>query len=252
MSIDDLEKGNSKKKLLKILIGALILIALIVYFRIFLIKGIVYEDTFLKKSVISSTEFNYAGISGYGDISITVKDNKENGSIEVIYSLPNNIYEEYTVEFSNSTTLYGDKDVIIKKDALAVYDGVYTPKSSYLINHNGDAYFDNYTSPQIIHNGNGPFNSDYEIPLKNVADLAYFANDTILGKFELLIFAVFLFAITLFDWRFPLFFFTLKHLLDVRNPEPSDIYLYIQKLTWILYPVIGVCLMIFAIIANWV
>lgn len=251
MSIDKIKKGDLKPYLLKALFAVVIIIALIFYFKFFLTKGIIYDDVFLKKSVISSSEINYSGISAYGNINITVKSLNKNGLFEVIYNLPNNIYEQYFVEFSNSTNGYTDKDVIIKKDDVVVFDGEYTKKSSFLIDKSGEVFFDGEMI-QVSVSEMSPYSSDYKIVLKNVADVAYFANDTIVGRVELLIFAVFLFGLTLFDMRFPLFFFALKHLMDVRNPEPSDFYLFTQKTTWVLYPVIGVCLMIFAVISRFV
>lgn len=251
MSIDVPEKSKLKPYLVKAMIAIAIIIVLLVYFKIFLIKGIIYDDVFLKRSEVSASEINYSGIGTYGDMTITVKNAKEMGVIFVEYNLPNNIHQQFTVESRESADQYSDKYLIIKKDEVVVFKGNYNKKNIFLIDSNGDVFFG---EDEVSHyrNSRNPYYSGYKVALKNVADLAFFSNDIVLGRIELLVFAVFLFGLTLFDRKFPLFFFTMKHLLDVRDPEPSDFYIYIQKLTWIVYPIVGVCFMLYAIISRFV
>lgn len=249
MGVFHIKKITLKHPLIQVIIGLLLIVLLIFYFRIFFTKGLYYDNIFLKKNILSSGECYYSGWSTYGDIHITVKELKEqNSSREVIYSLPNNIHEEYTVEFSKSSAGFSDSGVIIKKDGKITFEGEYIKDSMFLINTNGDSAIDENELIRVQVNDESPYNSEYKIPLKNVADLAYFAEDTIRGKYVFLPFAGILFAITLIDIKFPLFFFNLRYFLDVRNPEPSDFYLYMQGLSRYVYPAIGIALMIFAVI----
>ncbi len=250
MRIDGSRKSELKPYLVKAFITIAVILALIAYFKIFLIKGILYEGVFLKRSEVSPSEISYEGISAYGDMKITVKNTIDNGVITVDFCLPNSIHEQFLVESSKSTNEYSDKYVIIKKDNAVAFKGNYNKKSTFLTEINGTPFFNE--NEITYYNGGNPYFSGYQISLKKVADLAFFSNDIILGRIELLVFAVFLFGLTLFDRKFPLFFFTMKHLLDVRDPEPSDIYIYIQKLTWTVYPIVGICFMIYAIISRFV
>jgi hypothetical protein len=59
--------------------------------------------------------------------------------------------------------------------------------------------------------------------------------------------AIFLIIFTVIDRMFPLFFFKLRHFLDVKDPEPSDLYIAVQRLSWYAYPVITAILLIAAI-----
>lgn len=51
----------------------------------------------------------------------------------------------------------------------------------------------------------------------------------------------------LIDFRYPLFFFRLSHCIDVDDPQASEFYIAMQRASWIIYPIIGVALMIAAI-----
>jgi hypothetical protein len=253
MSALRIKKFTLKHPLIQAIIGLLIIILLIFYFKIFFTKGTYYDNIFLKKNTVSAGECYYSGRSAYGNIHIAVAKLKEqDNSIEVIYSLPNNIQKEYTVEFNKSSTGFSDSSVIIKENGKIAFTGEYRKDSMFLFNTNGESVVDEDELIQVQVNGENPYNSEYKIPLKNVVDIAYFANDTIRGKFVFLLFAVILFAITLIDIKFPLFFFKLRYFLDVRNPEPSDFYLFIQGLSRYVYPAIGIAFMIFAIVADFI
>lgn len=179
--------------------------------------GIKFDDTFLKKEVASS-DTDYMGKCAYGDIHITVKGLKNKcSSAVVIYWLPNHINKQYTVEFKdNSSWNLGIKD-IKDKDGNIIFEGEYRKDSNFLYDKKGEPLMDD--NIQILMNGECPYNANYNVSLKNVADLAYFSDDTIRGRYEFLIFAALLFIITAIDIKFPLLFFSTRHFLDVRNPD---------------------------------
>jgi hypothetical protein len=251
MNDNNLKKLDLKKILLKVLLLAVIITALFFYFRILVIRGIDFEDTFLKKNIISSSEIKYTGVNAYGDISVIVKEVKP-GTTKVIYELPGNFKEEYTLEFSNHADVYADNWVVIKQDNNIIFEGIYIRESSFLMYEDGNPYLNEEASVQSVRGEVSPYDSNYIIPLKNVANIARFAYETIWGRIEFLIFAIILFGVTVFDKRHPLFFFKLKHLLDVTNPEPTDIYLFCQKVTWYIYPIIGIGLMLYSLVWRFV
>ncbi|WP_339366025.1 hypothetical protein, partial [Vallitalea maricola] len=71
---------------------------------------------------------------------------------------------------------------------------------------------------------------DYKVPLINVVELSLRDNEQKRGAGHLVFLAFFLFGITIFDYKYPLFFFNLKHILSVRDPEPSDFYIFCIKI----------------------
>ncbi len=194
-----------------------------------------------------ASDSHYRGTSAYGGIHITVKGTK-NGqtSAEVVYRLPNNIDRQYTVNFKTA----GDRDSgienIMDEQGTIVFEGQYVKDSMFLLDKDGNPMIpDDFVNIRI--NGETPFTSEYTVSLKNVADMASFANDTIRGKYEFLIIALVIFVFTAIDIKFPLFFFTMRNFLEVRDPEPSDFYLAMQRASWYISPVIILILMIVAI-----
>ena len=58
------------------------------------------------------------------------------------------------------------------------------------------------------------------------------------GSMGLYILMVVLTLLLMVDVAYPLLLFRLEHCCDVRDPEPSDFYLAMQKVAWVLYPIL--------------
>lgn len=97
-------------------------------------------------------------------------------------------------------------------------------------------------------NGETNNNDDYKISAIKVIDLVALANDTIRGELGYLILAILIFVLTLIDIKYPLLFFNLKYMFSVKDPEPSEFYISMQQISWIVMPIIGLILLIVAVI----
>lgn len=236
----------SKSTFLKVLLSVVLLATIFLYFKAFFTKGVFYENTFLKKEVVSNNTY-YTGKSMDGSIRITVEGlvNK-NGSADVIYNLPNNINQKYTVNFKIPSNWEFGIENIKDEEGNIVFEGIYRKDSRLLLDKHGRPILGDY-QVRILRDGESPFKADYKVSLKNVADFATFSNETIRGKYGFLGVAIFLFALTLIDIKYPLFFFYLRNFLEVKDPEPSDFYLTMQRISWYVYPIIGMILLIVAI-----
>jgi hypothetical protein len=232
-------KWSLKKKLITLLI----FIISIFYFKAFFTKGVFFEDTFLKKHVIGN-ECHYKGEHIEGNIDIAVKGKVEEGnSVDVIYKLPNNINKKYEVVFNKVDKLDESYEFEIYEESKRVYKGSYNNALPFLLNE--------YNEPLVcisvgFHNTN-QFNQDYKIYFTNVLAFAMRTNERIRGEFKLLLISFIMFLGTLIDYKFPLFSFKLKYILSVDDPEPSDFYLFMQRLSWYVVPIIGVIIMIIAL-----
>ncbi len=246
MPIERIKEVISKNIFIKVLLSVFLVIVLIFYFKAFFTTGVYYDGTFLKKEVVSS-DTHYVGKSASRGIHITVKGRKnKHNSAEVFYRLPNNINKQYTVNFKDAGNWNLGIENIKDEAGNIVFEGEYRKDSSFLFDKDGKPMISD--AVRISVNGKTFYNENYKISLKNVADFSVFAKDTIRGKFEFLFLAIILFVLTAIDIKFPLLFFTLKHMWEVRDPEPSDFYLEVQRATWIVFPIVGVVLMIVAII----
>ncbi|SKC79272.1 hypothetical protein [Maledivibacter halophilus] len=243
MSIEEIKKIILKKAYIKIFLSILIIFILGIYFKTFFTIGVYFNDTFLKKEVISSDN-HYRDEDIYGDIHITVKQNNDE-SVQVLYRLPNNINEEYTVNFKEASNGESEVDSIEDEEGEIIFEGKYIKGSSILLDKNGEPILDGIF--RISFPGQNPYENNYKISLLNIVKFATFEKDRIRGKVELLIFAVFILIIWLIDIKFPLFFFKLRNFLEVKDPEPSEFYIMIQRISWFVYPAIALVLLIVAI-----
>lgn len=215
------------------------------YFKTFFTTGVHFDDIFLKKQVASSDTY-YKGKNKFGSIQITVKGelNKQN-SADVLYSFPDNINKQYTVTFKDEKNWALGIENIKDKDGKIIFEGDYVKDSYFLFYKNGEPFMDDIIN--VFIEGQNPYTEQYRVPLKNVADFALFATESIRGKYNLLAFAILIFLFTAIDIKYPLFLFNLKNGLNVKDPEPSDLYLTMQKFSWYAYPIVGIILMIAAL-----
>ena len=227
MSLKKYKKMTSSKKILIISVLVFVTVLLIFYFRAFFSCGVFFEGTFLKKEVVSS-DTHYKGKSPFGSIHITVKGLKnKQSSAEVIYRLPNNITEQYTVNLKKANDWDSGFENIKAQDGTIVLQSGYLIDNYFFLDSTGKLLTGRLNAHIV---GRNPYDGDYVISLKNVLDFAYFTKDKTRGRLEYLFLAMFLIIITAIDIRFPMLFFHLRHSLDVVDPEPSDLYLFMQKI----------------------
>lgn len=236
-----IKQGISKRKLLGMIVFIFILLILILYFKSFYTQGMYFNDVFLKRE---ETSLGSIYSNQRENVQISVENNRDDESIKVIYALPNDIHRQYQVSLQNGTNMETVPLKIEDVEGKLVFEGIYREDSPFLYDKGNDLFMNDSFQTRV--NGEIDYNKDFEASLKSVADFAVGAN-TIRGKYELLAFAILLFVITAIDIKYPLFFFTLKHFLTVNDPEPSDLYLSIQRTCWYIYPFIGILLMFFSI-----
>lgn len=243
--IERIKQMETKNIFLKIVLSAILVVILIFYFKAFFTKGAYFGNTFLVKSVVGA-ERHYTGKNNQGGIHITVKglENKHN-SADVIYRLPVNVNRQYTVSLKNGSNWNLGIENIKDKDGIIIFEGEYKRGQQYMVDRNGKPLFD--FDIRAITDVDIGYDENYIVPPKNVADFVFSEKDTIRGEFSYLIYAIIIFLITWIDFKYPLFFFKLKYWIDVEDPQPSEFYLTMQKISYVVVPIIGIVLMIAAI-----
>lgn len=239
LSSEKLKKLLSNKYSLIALVIIPVIIILILYFRAFYSTGTFFYDKFLKKEVINA-EIHY--INKSADIHIIVERSDDNNAT-VTYNLPENLSKEFYVNYSKINDQEFKINSIKNKNDIMLFEGIYRKNSILLHDKNGDPIFDSASLGFTV----GNYDNYNDISPLSVLNFTFSTKDMIRGDYEPLMMAILLFLLTFVDIKYPLFFFTLNHFLDVKDPEPTDFYISMQKIGWFVMPIIGILLMILAI-----
>lgn len=241
MNIERVEEViRNKKKVISIILISISIIGVFFYLKAFFTKGAYFEEVFLKKEVIGD-ENNYTGKSIDGDIHIIVnKAEEEKGNIKETFKLPNNMIRKYNVKFEGD--IYQDRktQTITNEVGEVIFEGSYREGSIALFDKNGKPLLDDIFRIHVKRSDmeESRFPQNYEASLITITKFAYADNDTIRGNPQYLVIAIILSIVTTIDIKYPLFFFRLKHFLSVQDPEPTELYILIQRIEWVVCPLI--------------
>lgn len=239
MNIEKMKNAITHKKSVKIILSCILILCIILYLRVFCTNGVYFDNIFLEKKIVG-LESHYIGTSPEGTIEIIVDESeKEKGCINVIYKLPNNITRKYSVHFKKDS----DNNIIqtIKNDdGDNVFEGNYRTGGTFLYDKTGKPLLKDIKINISIGSNDykEKYTEDYRISLINVTRFAYKEKETIRGNSGYLMIAVMLSIFIIIDIKNPLLFFELKYFLSVENPEPSELYITLQRIGWIVYPII--------------
>ena len=219
----------------------IILVAITVGFGALLIynrtqPGIRFRDGYLKQQV--TPEYTvYSGTCKGEEASIYVTEKTDGTLVQI---LAGNRQWDYVVsEWEGSPNHYsGNKPVLISdvsgNEIFRGYltaDGHLTDEQDKISPDSFDIYVYTEYSNKSVWDDYTPSNL-FVVNLALGRDLDHRGS---IGLFVLMLFAALIFAV---DVLFPEFWFRLKHMLDVRDPEPSDFYIAMQRLGWAVYPVL--------------
>jgi len=219
-------KNKYHKKILVLLLLAIVFL----YFKTFFSIGIFYDETFLKRKFISN-ERHYIGSNEYGTIDIAVKFDMENPNIKmVVFNFPNNSPKKYTINFNKDNLV----ETIKNEDGKVIFSENHDTVANVL--GQGAKFIADNTEIKVKKNNDN--SGYYNISIRDIVSFSKPGYGEIRGDNGLLIGSIFLSIFYFIDLVYPLFFFKMKHILSVRNPQPSNLYLRIQKISWYIYPCI--------------
>ncbi|MGB4589987.1 MAG: hypothetical protein WBI17_12270 [Clostridiaceae bacterium] len=232
---------KTRIKILRYAIGILALF-LLVYLPFFLQKGIVLDESFLRKTQTES-ETIYSGKVNRVKTTIMQKGEVSRDSSIIVKVVEGNEPEKvFTINILDMVkNELGERySFSVKEPSGEVSKFGYNSREIHpLTDEAGRPIF-------VIDHMVFSFGEEERTPMQNlmfkVVRVAFGDANTIRGNVGYFIFALLFLVMTLIDIRWPLFFFTVDHFLFVRDPEPSDLYLAIQKGRWIVSPVISVFL----------
>lgn len=232
---------KTRIKIIKYAIGFLALF-LLIYLPFFFQKGIVIDDSFLKKTEMESATMYSGKVNRVKTTIVQSGEVSKDATVEIKVVEGNELEKVFTIQI-----LEKEINEFWQRYAFSIKDPT------------GEVSFFGYNSREIqpltdkagkpilfIDNIVFDFEDDEVTGMEHlkfkVIRVAFGDADAIRGNVGYFMFALLLLGLALIDFRWPLFFFTLDHFLFVRDPEPSDLYLSIQKARWIATPVISIFL----------
>lgn len=240
----DNKKGKASvlkenKQVFLIVFSMLLLLLTVVYITIFFSKGIIFNDSFLKKSQGISTT-TYAGDTAGGYVEISVKSVK--GGYEVAFDVPNNNPRSYSVALGKMED-YWQSITITRSNGEVVFDGLYQKDNSFLCDKNKKPVAmvsETYTSEEEFKN----FTPNYH----EMMMIANGSKDRIHGNIWLLLSAGALAFVWAYDVYTKKIFKTAEYIIfGRRNREHHKKFLLAQRITWIALPVLILILIILSV-----
>lgn len=239
---------NKNKKYIKIGILILVLILSIVYLNIFFQKGISYDGTFLVKKKASQGIY-FEGKSKWGKLEFILKgDYKKDSKVVLDYKLPNDIDGTFSLEFKfDETRNRYIVNILDDKDS-EFFNGFYESNEYFhLVDEEENIIFQDPTVGYEGYESEDPYKGSYKLSPYNIVGLATQNNLVMRGDFPSFFMAIVILIITFIDIKKPLFFFNLDTFIYVKDAEPSDFYFKMQKISWIVLPLISVIILLMAI-----
>lgn len=218
---------------------------LVSYLCVFFQAGALFEGAFLPRSQDVDGAVHYKGSAFGAPVSVTVLGNSRTDGDAIVRYATGGRTLAYEVRLEAADALETWRAQILQ-DGETVFRGVYRPGAQgdafALVDENDEPDWNALLSFTV--NGESPFTADYRPGYLTTVRFADRSIDTQRGNPVFLVLAVLVLLVTLVDWRFPRLFFALSHALSVRDPQPTDLYLFVQKLSWAALPAFAVILLI--------
>ena len=227
------EERTRLQKILLVLLAAMIVLFAILTGVSRAHKGVLFQESLLQKSE-SGGQTTYAGKLNGERVTIAVRP-EEDATTTVEYT-SDTVHDIYQMEYPLTPipTERGMVDGIrILKNGSVLFEGAYDRDASY-----GWYDRDGQWDPGITITVSTGTAAGAPAGLDQY-DVAYFADGpglTARGSWGLYFIMVLFTLLVMLDVAFPRLLFYLQHCCDVRDPEPSDFYLAMQKVSWAVYP----------------
>lgn len=215
-----------------ILFGAALIVSHLAF------RGVAFSDALLRVET-SETQTVYTGKVKGEAVRIQVEPAGENRT-DVVYQTGDRPAQTYTLEYPTETPVATQGGTTV--------DGVRVWRDGSLLFEGGlDSLFRWYSSDgawdmDVIISVSTGEDEDYGPPDHLSRDSVwYFAqgpDTSARGSVGIYVLMLLFSALVALDAAFPHVLFYMQHCCDVRDPEPSDFYLAMQRLGWVVYPVL--------------
>lgn len=229
------EERTKMQKMILVILAAMILLFGVLNVVSLFRKGVVFDEHLLR---IHETENAtvYSGKVHREEVSVTVRSDLQ----QVEYTVRDRIHDIYTVEYPLEPikTEFGIANGIrILKNDKVMFEGGYFPNQDFLLWVDPNGEWD--AGIQISYGTYGePEKAPQELTKSNVMYFLEGPEVVHRGSIGLYVLMVAMTLLLMLDVAHPLVLFKLQHMLDVRDPEPTEFYLGMQRVGWVIYPVL--------------
>ena len=247
---------EERSKLQKIVLAALAAMAVVfALLTLFLHtqKGVEFEGGFLRMSdgASGSAVTVYTGKLRGEQVKITVNRAAGENLTEVVFQIGDRIRDVCTLETGlppiQAEQLGPVEHIRITKNGRLLFEGGYDPEYDmgwYDLDGNWDPLAMSVSYGSTV---GDDYWEHYETDGGTVLRFAQGSELVSRGSWGLY-FAMLLFsALLALDAAYPLVLFHWRHMCDVKDPEPSDFYLAVQRIGWCVYPFLLLIGYIFAL-----
>lgn len=229
----DGERSRFQKIILLLLVGMIVLFGVLTAVSR-ADQGVLFGETIWKRTESDGGMVYTGKLPGEGAVVITVTKDGQGATVEYASDA---LHEIYRMEYPLPPvqTEHGAVDGIrILKNGEVLFEGGYDGGEYGWYDKNGQ--WD--SGIEII---TGQDEADPAFIGLHERNVVYFAEGpelTARGSWFLYALMVFFTLLVMLDVAFPTVLFYMQHCCDVRDPEPSDFYLAMQKVSWGVYPVL--------------
>lgn len=231
----DFLKKHKKTCIIVGIIAAVIVFA--AYLFALFLPGYWYGDVFLykEKAPFDGMEV-YSGRDAVNKADYELTMIKDGKTTYVVFTVNET---ERSYEITSDDSVNYNPDVTIVENGEKVFSG--TARSGILVDENGELF---ETAIVITHDSYEPTEEELFPSYTWLYGVSQNEKAEIRGEPIWLISIIIIIAVCVFDMKYPDFFWTLEHSLEVKGGEPSDFYRFIQKAGWVTAPIVIAVFMI--------
>ena len=237
-----MEKRSGLQKAVLISVAVMAVAFAILTFAFHRMKGAEFEGGLLRVSVQADDPAAtvYAGKVQGERVKITVTDCPDEQRTEVVVQVGDRVRDECAVETGlppiQADQLGPVEHIRITKNDILLFEGGYDPEYGmgwYDLDGNWDPFA---MSVSYSSTAGDDYWEHYETDRGTILSFARGPQLVSRGSWELYFAMLLLSALLALDAAFPLVIFHWQHMCDVKDPEPSDFYLGMQRAGWCVYP----------------
>ena len=201
--------------------------------------GVIFDGALLRPVEMADT-VSYTGEIYGQDVTISVR--RESDTVTTVTCAAGGQEDVYRLEYPLDPITVaegyrqGEKvdGIRVSKNSQLIFSGGYDPREAYGW-YDSDGRWDSGLSVEW---DTAPTGETHALTLdeRNVMSFASGPDLVARGSWGAYVLVVLFSALLALDVAFPMTLFRLQHMCDVRDPQPTDFYLTVQRLGWVVYP----------------